>query len=94
MVENNSISSLNIIYSNNNSYKKVNHTEKILVIDLDETLIHTSFKKLSNYDFKILLDSTIYTQKNMKDKIIQELSVQKIVEAYICIRPGVNEFLS
>ena len=94
MVENNSISSLNIIYSNNNSYKKVNHTEKILVIDLDETLIHTSFKKLSNYDFKILLDSTIYTKKNLEDKIIKGLSVQKIVEAYICIRPGVNEFLS
>ena len=94
MVENNSISSLNIIYSNNNSYKKVNHTEKILVIDLDETLIHTSFKKLLNYDFKILLDSTIYTKKNLEDKIIKGLSVQKIVEAYICIRPGVNEFLS
>ena len=94
MVENNSISSLNIIYSNNNSNKKTSHTEKILVIDLDETLIHTSFKKLLNYDFKILLDSTIYTQKNLEDKIIKELSVQKIVEAYICIRPGVNEFLS
>ena len=94
MVENNSISSLNIIYSNTNSFKKTNHTEKILVIDLDETLIHTSFKKLSNYDFKILLDSTIYTKKNLEDKIIKGLSVQKIVEAYICIRPGVNEFLS
>ena len=96
MVQNNSISSLNIIYSNNNNNitDKINHNEKILVIDLDETLIHTSFKKLTNYDFKIQFDSTVYTQKNIEDKNIQELTVQKIREAYICIRPGVNEFLS
>jgi len=87
--------------NNNNSNKKENITntsnsphEKILVIDLDETLIHTSFKKIPNPDFKILLDSIKYTKKNSDNENIQELPVQNKVEAYIRIRPGVNEFLS
>ena len=54
--------------------------EKILVIDLDETLIHSSFKKISNADLRI--------------KFKQELAIKKIIEAYVRIRPGVSEFLS
>ena len=54
--------------------------EKILVIDLDETLIHTSFKKISNSELRI--------------KFNPELSNKKFIEAYIRIRPGVTEFLS
>ena len=88
---------LNLIYRNNMS--KVNleenitniQHEKILVIDLDETLIHTSFNKIPNPDFKIILDSTIFSKKNSKNKNIE---LKKVVEAYICIRPGVDEFLS
>ena len=98
---NRSLNKLNSNNINNNSNKKENITnssnnphEKILVIDLDETLIHTSFKKIPNPDFKILLDSIKYTKKNSDNESIQELPVQNKVEAYIRIRPGVNEFLS
>ena len=87
-LEENNINNINIINTNNN------HNDKILVIDLDETLIHTSFKKIPNPDFQIQLDSTIYTKKKTEINAIEELSIQKIVEAYIRIRPGVNEFLS
>ena len=86
-LEENNINNIN----NNNTN---NHNDKILVIDLDETLIHTSFKKIPNPDFQIQLDSTIYSKKKSENNSIEELSIQKIVEAYIRIRPGVNEFLS
>ena len=85
-LEENSINNINNINTNN-------HNDKILVIDLDETLIHTSFKKIPNPDFQIQLDSTIYSKKKSENNSIEELSIQKIVEAYIRIRPGVNEFL-
>ena len=42
------------IYKNNIENK--NENKKILVIDLDETLIHTSFQKINNPDLKIELD--------------------------------------
>ena len=98
--KNKSIIPLNIIYSNNpnkiNKEERNSNTphEKILVIDLDETLIHTSFKKIPKPDFTIQLDSTIYTKKAPDNKMKEEISIKKIIEAYICIRPGVNEFLN
>jgi RNA polymerase II subunit A small phosphatase-like protein len=107
--KNKSKCSTNNIYINKHNNKNINNKnkqkeendnnskilyKKILVIDLDETLIHTSFKKIPNPDLTIQLDSTVYTKKNTDDKNIEELSVQKIVEAYIRIRPGVNEFFS
>ena len=94
--------SMNKINSNNkndsNSQENIiNNTniphEKILVIDLDETLIHTSFQKIPNPDFKILLDA-IKPRKHSDTEKLQESPVQNKVEAYIRIRPGVNEFLS
>ena len=95
--KNKSNKSLNKIYSNinNNSNRQENTInnsniphEKILVIDLDETLIHTSFQKIPNPDFKIQIDSLKYTQKNSDAENIQALSIKNKVEAYIRIRPG------
>jgi RNA polymerase II subunit A small phosphatase-like protein len=96
---NNSMNKINSNNKNNTSIQEniihntnISH-EKILVIDLDETLIHTSFQKIPNPDFKILLD-IIKPRKHSDTEIIQELPIQNKVEAYIRIRPGVNEFLS
>ena len=61
--------------NNNNSNKNRgvsednNNNHKILVIDLDETLIHTSFQKIEKPDLQILLDSSI-SKKNITNKII------------------------
>lgn len=83
------------IYKNNIENK--NENKKILVIDLDETLIHTSFQKIKNPDLKIELDSNTSNRKNTLDNNNSnntDASVSKKVEAYIRIRPGVDKFLS
>ena len=82
----------NINISKNNAEIQ-NENKKILVIDLDETLIHTSFQKIENADFQIQLDSNI-NKKNPDIKNINNIHITKKVEAYIRIRPGVDKFLS
>ena len=92
----NSKVNINII-RNNTDNNCLNDNKKILVIDLDETLIHTSFQKIQNPDFKIQLDSNI-NRKNSINKNnnnnINDIPMPKQVEAYIRIRPGVDKFLS
>ena len=86
MIENNS--------SNIKNLETNTHKEKILVIDLDETLIHTSFQKISNPDLKIQFDSIIYPKVKLNNEKFHKCSVKKIIDAYIRIRPGVDDFLS
>ena len=83
------------IIRNNTENTDSNDNKKILVIDLDETLIHTSFSKIENPDFQIQLDSNI-NKKNVIDKNNNnnDIPIPKKVEAYIRIRPGVDMFLS
>ena len=78
---------------NRNNTEKNNENKKILAIDLDETLIHTSFQKIQNPDLIVKLDSNI-NKKNDNNNNNNENSNQKTVEAYIRIRPGVEAFLS
>ena len=82
----------NIIDNNNNK----NNDKKVLVIDLDETLIHTSFDKVENPDLKIQLDSNIKKNNlnNNNNNNNNDIPSSKSVEAYIRIRPGVDLFLS
>ena len=87
------------IYKNNIENK--NDNKKILVIDLDETLIHTSFQKINNPDLKIELDSNTNNKKNITENNNNtntnndaSISISKKIEAYIRIRPGVDKFLS
>ena len=82
------------IYKNNIENK--NENKKILVIDLDETLIHTSFQIIKNPDLKVELDSNTNNKKNTAENNNSnaDASISKKVEAYIRIRPGVDKFLS
>ena len=50
--------------------------KKTVVLDLDETLVHSSFSPLSVYDIVIPLSSG-----------------QAVDNVYVCVRPGVHEFL-
>jgi Dullard-like phosphatase family protein len=90
---NNMNNSKNLKRTNTENNNK-NENNKILVIDLDETLIHTSFQKIQNPDLIIQLDSTINKKADNNKNNNNENSNQKIVEAYIRIRPGVEAFLS
>ena len=90
---NNMNNSKNLKRTNTENNNK-NENNKILVIDLDETLIHTSFQKIQNPDLIIQLDSTINKKTDNNKNNNNENSNQKIVEAYIRIRPGVEAFLS
>ena len=87
---------INII-RNKTENNNTNENKKILVIDLDETLIHTSFQKIENPDFQIQLDSSI-NKKNVINKENNnhnnDIPIPKKVNAYIRIRPGVDKFLS
>ena len=88
----------NIINNNNNnnnieSNNCKNDDKKILVIDLDETLIHTSFEKVQNPDLTIQLDSNINKKNNINNNK-NNIPLTKSVEAYIRIRPGVDQLLS
>ena len=88
----------NIIHNNNNnnnieSNNCKNDDKKILVIDLDETLIHTSFEKVQNPDLTIQLDSNINKKNNINNNK-NDIPLTKSVEAYIRIRPGVDQLLS
>jgi len=88
---NNNVKNIN---RNNTEKDNKNEYKKILVIDLDETLIHTSFQKIQNPDLVIQLDS--YVNKNHLENnknINNEIPNQKTIEAYIRIRPGVDKFL-
>ena len=79
----------NLNNNNENNLAK-NDNKKILVIDLDETLIHTSFQKIENPDLKIQLDNS--NKKNPLNN--NDMPASKIIDAYIRIRPGVDEFLT
>lgn len=80
------------IYKNNIENK--NENKKILVIDLDETLIHTSFQKIKNPDLMIEIDSNNKKNTTTNNNTNTDASISKKVEAYIRIRPGVDKFLS
>lgn len=49
---------------------------KTVVLDLDETLVHSSFTPLPIYDMVLPLT---------QDEVVQNV--------YVCVRPGVGEFL-
>ena len=88
---NNNIKKIN---RNNTEKNNKNENKKILVIDLDETLIHTSFPKIQNPDLVIQLDSNANKKHLENNKNINsEIPNQKTIEAYIRIRPGVDKFL-
>ena len=90
----------NLEKNNNNSNKNRgvkennNNNQKILVIDLDETLIHTSFQKIEKPDLQIQLDSSINKKNTINRNNNNGIPIPRLIEAYIRIRPGVDEFLS
>ena len=53
-----------------------NDGKKTIVLDLDETLVHSSFTPLPTYDMVFPLS---------RDQMVQDV--------YVCVRPGVDEFL-
>ncbi|KAI1242549.1 hypothetical protein IHE44_0000079 [Lamprotornis superbus] len=66
--------------------------KKCVVIDLDETLVHSSFKPISNADFivPVEIDGTIH-QADIEVLAGDELSSS--TEVYVLKRPHVDEFL-
>ncbi|XP_062813434.1 CTD small phosphatase-like protein isoform X4 [Anolis carolinensis] len=63
--------------------------KKCVVIDLDETLVHSSFKPISNADFivPVEIDGTIHQGWRW------EQEKRKVNEVYVLKRPHVDEFL-
>ena len=62
-----------------------NNNKKTLVLDLDETLVHSSFEKFKNeYDYKIKVKYILYNKVDIDFKLR---------DVYIMIRPYLNEFL-
>jgi len=61
-------------------------TKKCLVIDLDETLVHSSFKPISNADFivPVEIDGTIHQVYVLKRPFVDEF-LKKMGELYECV---------
>ena len=61
-------------------------TKKCLVIDLDETLVHSSFKPISNADFivPVEIDGTIHQVYVLKRPFVDEF-LMKVGELYECV---------
>jgi len=60
--------------------------KKCLVIDLDETLVHSSFKPISNADFivPVEIDGTIHQVYVLKRPYVDEF-LKKVGELYECV---------
>ncbi|XP_064598080.1 CTD small phosphatase-like protein [Liolophura sinensis] len=61
-------------------------TKKCVVIDLDETLVHSSFKPISNADFivPVEIDSTIHQVYVLKRPYVDEF-LEKMGELFECV---------
>lgn len=63
-----------------------NSTKKLLVLDLDETLVHSSFQKLPTYDFEVNV--------RFNDLALLQFHIlENNFTAYISIRPNASEFI-